>query len=182
MSWLGRLGRRPKPVVPVFADDDSLVILLTAADPAQADSAVLAQAAERGVDLTQALLLRQHLVLPDRAAVEVARELLGQDGYQLTVVGAASPDGPANLDGPALPLAVRAWRTQVVTAMSAAQERSRAAGLAQRLGGDVRGWDALGPADASGTGDALGTGDAQGTGDALEPAAGPGPGERPNLP
>ena len=148
MRWL---GRRPKLVAPVFADDGSLVVLLTAADPAQADSAVLAQAAERGVDLAQALLLRQHLVLPDQAAVEVARELLGQDGYQLTVVGAANPDGAdldgADFDGAALPLEVRAWRTQVVTAMSAAQERSRAAGLAQRLGGDVRGWDALGPAD-----------------------------------
>ena len=57
---------------------------------------------------------------------------LGQDGYALTV-----------LDGP--PYAVRAWRTQVVTPLSAAQERSRMAGLAQRLGGDVAGYDVLGP-------------------------------------
>ena len=42
-------------------------------------------------------------------------------------------------------LSVYATRTQVVTALSASQERSRMAGLAQRLGGDVGGWDALGP-------------------------------------
>ena len=103
---------------------------MVAADPAVADSAVLAGVDD---DLTQPLLVRHHLVgLPDEAAVEQARSLLGQDGYSLTV-----------LDGP--PYAVRAWRTQVLTALSASQERSRMAGLAQRLGGDVAGWDALRP-------------------------------------
>ncbi len=33
---------------------------------------------------------------------------------------------------------------EVLTALSASQERSLMAGLAQRLGGDVAGWDALG--------------------------------------
>ena len=144
MRWF---GRRAAPAGPVFADDGTLVVLLAAHDPAQADSAVLAAATASGVDTSQPLLLRQHLVLPDAAAVEVARELLARDGYQLTVgqppVGQPPvgqlPAGPGPYD-------VLAWRTQVVTAMSAAQERSRAAGLAQRLGGDVRGWDALGPA------------------------------------
>ena len=136
MRLFGR--RRPRPG-PTFADDGSLVLVLAAHDPAQADSAVLAAAVARGVDVSRPLLLRQHLVLPDAAAVEVARDLLAQDGYQLTVSGL-----PGTGAGP---YDVLAWRTQVVTAMSAAQERSRAAGLAQRLGGDVRGWDALGPAD-----------------------------------
>ena len=143
MGLLDRLRRPRPPAAPAYADDGSLVVLVTAPDPAVADSAVLAAAAERGVDLSAPLLVRHHLVgLPDPAAVERARELLGQDGYALTV-----GDGP--------PYDVRAWRTQVLDALSASQERSRMAGLAQRLGGDVAGWDALGPAGAApGPGDA----------------------------
>ena len=111
-------------------DDPSLVVLVRAPDAARADSAVLAEAAERGVDLSQPLLVRHHLVgLPGEAAVARACELLAQDGYAVV---------PGDGD------AVLAVRTQVLTALSASQERSRMAGLAQRLGGDVAGWDALG--------------------------------------
>lgn len=132
MGLLGRLLHRDKqPALPAYADDGSLVPRVRASDPAVADSAVLAAA---GVDPEEPLLVRHHLVgLPDLAAVQAARELLAPDGYTLTV-----------LDGP--PYGARAWRTQRLTALSAAQERSRMAGLAQRLGGDVAGWDALGPA------------------------------------
>jgi hypothetical protein len=134
VGLLDRLRRRgPAPVVPLDADDPSLVVLVEAPDPARADSAVLAEAAARGVDLDRPLLVRHHLVgLPDEAAVARAAELLGQDGYRLQ----PAPIGP--------PLAVWATRTQVLTALSASQERSRMAGLAQRLGGDVVGWEALG--------------------------------------
>jgi len=126
-----RLLRRRKAEPPVvFADDGSLPVLFSAPDAARADSSVLAEAAERGIALDGRLLVRHHLQLPDAAAVERARALLSQDGYSLTVL----PGGQ-----------VRAWRTQLLTAMSAAQERSRTAGLAQRLGGDVQGWDACGP-------------------------------------
>ena len=135
MSLLSRLRRRRRePELPAYADDGTLPVLLVADDPARADSAVLAAS---GLDLERPLLVRHHLVgLPDEAAVERARELLAQDGYALTV-----GDGP--------PYAVRAWRVQVLTAMSAAQERSRMAGLSQRLGGDVAGYDVLGPGDAA---------------------------------
>ena len=134
MGLLSRLRRRRAEPPPDHLDDGTLVLLLAATDPARADSAVLAEAAAAGVDLDRPVLVRHHLVgLPDRAAVERARELLGQDGYRLTVA-----DGP--------PYDVRAWRTQVLTPLSAAQERSRMAGLAQRLGGDVAGYDVLGPA------------------------------------
>ena len=133
---LSRLWRRsaPAPVV-LDPDDPSLVLLVEAFDAARADSSVLADAAERGVALDRPLLLRHHLVaLPDEAAVARAAELLGQDGYALSV----PQPGPRGLS-------VLATRTQVLTALSASQERSRMAGLAQRLGGDVTGWDALGP-------------------------------------
>ena len=130
MGLLDRFRRRRAAPLPSYADDGTLTLLVRAPDPAVADSVVLA-AAE--LDPEQPVLVRHHLVgLPDAAAVERARELLAQDGYSLTV-----------LDGP--PHDVRAWRTQRLTALSASQERSRMAGLAQRLGGDVAGWDALGP-------------------------------------
>ena len=139
MGLLDRLLRRRPAPPPDFPDDGSLELLLTAGDAARADSAVLAEAAAAGVDLERHLLVRHHLVgLPDEAAVERARDLLAQDGYRLTVVA-----GP--------PYAVRAWRTQVLTPLSASQERSRMAGLAQRLGGDVAGYDVLGPAPEPGS-------------------------------
>ena len=135
MGLLDRLRRRgPAPVVALDPEDPDLVLLVAAPDPARADSAVLAEATSRGVDLERPLLVRHHLVgLPDPAAVEEAERLLAQDGYRLL----PSPEGP--------PHAVLAVRTQLLTALSASQERSRMAGLAQRLGGDVAGWDALGP-------------------------------------
>ena len=132
MSVLDRLRRR-RPPAPVVLDpaDPSLVVLVEAFEAARADSAVLAEAAQRGVDLDRPLLLRHHLVgLVEPAALDRAAELLGQDGYTLHVLGGG---------------AVHATRTQRLTALSASQERSRMAGLAQRLGGDVTGWDALGP-------------------------------------
>lgn len=129
-----RARRAPVPVV-LDPDDPSLVVVVEAYDAARADSSVLAEAAERGVALDGPVLLRHHLLgLPDDAAVARAAELLAQDGY---VLSTPRPEGPG--------LAVYATRTQVVTALSASQERSRMAGLAQRLGGDVGGWDALAP-------------------------------------
>ena len=130
MGLLDRLrGRRTATPVALDPADPSLVVLVRAPDAAQADSAVLAEADERGVDLSRPLLVRHHLVGLSDVSVERARELLAQDGYE--VIGGG--------DG-----VVLAVRTQLLTALSASQERSRMAGLAQRLGGDVAGWDALG--------------------------------------
>ena len=137
MGLLDRLLRRRPEPPPEYADDATMELLLTADDPARADSAVLAEAAGRGVDLAQPLLVRHHLVaLPDERSVARAAELLAQDGYALS---APRPEARG--------LSVYATRTQVVTALSASQERSRMAGLAQRLGGDVGGWDALAPGE-----------------------------------
>jgi len=133
VGLLSRFRRRPPPLVAFDPADPSLVVLVEAFEAARADSAVLAEAAGRGVDLTRPLLLRHHLVgLPDEPAVARATELLAQDGYAVRLASSGAP------------LAVHASRTQVLTALSASQERSRMAGLAQRLGGDVAGWDALG--------------------------------------
>ena len=132
-----RARRAPAPVV-LDPDDPTLVVVVEAYDAARADSSVLAEAAGRGVALDAPVLLRHHLVaLPDEAAVARAGELLAQDGYALSASRTEARG-----------LSVYATRTQVVTALSASQERSRMAGLAQRLGGDVGGWDALAPQDA----------------------------------
>jgi hypothetical protein len=131
------LLRRRRPAAPVVLDpaDPSLVVVVAAFEAARADSAVLAEAAARGVDLDRPLLVRHHLVaLPDDDAVATAARLLAQDGYALV---------PA--PGAARQRAVLACRTQLLTVLSASQERSRMAGLAQRLGGDVEGWDAQAP-------------------------------------
>ena len=131
-----RARRAPAPVV-LDPDDPTLVVVVEAYDAARADSSVLAEAAGRGVELDDPVLLRHHLVaLPDEAAVARAGELLAQDGYALSAARSEARG-----------LSVYATRTQVVTALSASQERSRMAGLAQRLGGDVGGWDALAPQD-----------------------------------
>ena len=132
MGLLARLLRRKAaPVVSYDPADPHLVVLVEAFEAARADSAVLAAAAARGVDLEVPLLVRHHLVDLPAVSLERAAELLAQDGYAVVPVG---------------PWLVHACRTQVLTALSASQERSRMAGLAQRLGGDVAGWDALRPA------------------------------------
>jgi hypothetical protein len=133
---LGRLlRRRPPPPPDLDPHDPSLTLCVTAYEAARADSEVLAEAAGRGVDLEEPVLVRHHLVaLPDAEAVEQARTALAAEGWAVL-------PGPAE----AAPLALLACRTEVVTTMSASRERSRMAGLAQRLGGDVGGWDALRP-------------------------------------
>ena len=130
MGVFGRLrslfGRRAE--LPFDLDNPALEIVAEAFDPAESDSAVLARsprlrAAERAV-------LRHHLELP-AAAVERARELLAPDGWELRVVETGEP------------VRLYALRAQVITALSCAQERSRMASLALRLGGDAKGWDCL---------------------------------------
>ena len=131
MGLLGRLFRRTSvPAVHYDPADPSLVVLVEAFQAARADSEVLGEAAGRGVDLGPPLLVRHHLLGLPQDRLGRAAELLGQDGYTVVQVR---------------PGLVHASRTQVLTALSASQERSRMAGLAQRLGGDVGGWDALRP-------------------------------------
>ena len=120
--------RRRAPALPAYVDDGTLPVLVRAADPAVADSAVLAD-----VDLPGAVLLRHHLTVRDAEALGTVIALLAQDGYAVTLVD------------PGPPVQLRAWRVQVLTALSAAQERSRMAGLVQRHGGETFGWDAVGP-------------------------------------
>lgn len=108
-----------------------LEIVAEAFDPAVADSAVLA-GSPTWVS-TASAVLRHHLLLPPDRLAEAA-SILAQDGYDLREQ-AVSGDRAR----------VHAVRVQVLDALHCAQERSRMAGLAQRLGGDALGWDALQP-------------------------------------
>ncbi|MEV0681859.1 hypothetical protein AB0I60_35600 [Actinosynnema sp. NPDC050436] len=112
-------GGEPAPAI----DSPGLVVVAEAFDLAEADSAVLARSPALRPDAPA--VLRHHLTLPPDQ-VERARELLAQDGWTLT-------PGPV----------AHARRVQVLTALSCSQERARMASLAQRLGGDWIGWDAL---------------------------------------
>ena len=129
-----RLGLRRQPQV-VLVDDGSLPVLGGSFDPARADSAVVSAMAGDGVDLSGPLLVRHHLRLPDEQAVGQARDIVAQDGYRVVELPAAEG------------WSVRASRMQPVTGLSLAQERSRMAALASRLGGDASGWDVCGPVE-----------------------------------
>ncbi|WP_329050099.1 hypothetical protein OG738_44460 [Amycolatopsis sp. NBC_01488] len=112
-------------------DTPGLEIVAEAFDPAVADSAVLA--GSPAWVSTAPAVLRHHLLLPPDRLAEAA-SILAQDGYDLRE---QSVDGDLTR--------VHAVRVQVLDALHCAQERSRMAGLAQRLGGDALGWDALQP-------------------------------------
>ncbi|WP_372668944.1 hypothetical protein [Amycolatopsis kentuckyensis] len=112
-------------------DSPGLEIVAEAFDPVVADSAVLA--GSPAWVSTAPAVLRHHLLLPPDRVAEAA-SILAQDGYELRE---QSADGAR--------ARVLAVRVQVLDALHCAQERSRMAGLAQRLGGDALGWDALQP-------------------------------------
>ncbi|QWF78169.1 ribonuclease E inhibitor RraB [Amycolatopsis sp. CA-230715] len=137
MSFLDRvrdLVRRPKEP-PLSLDSPGLEVVVTAFDMAEADSAALARSPAWAAE--KPAVLRHHLLLPPGRVAEAAK-VLAQDGWAL-----GEPE-----DGTGGMVLVHARRVQVLDALHCAQERSRMAGLAQRLGGDSLGWDALQPGTA----------------------------------
>lgn len=128
MSLLSRLRdklrRRDEPALSI--DDPALVVVVEAFDIAEADSAALARSPQWRAD--EPAVLRHHLRIP-ADQVERARELLTPEGW-VFVAGDIS----------------HISRVQKLDALHCAQERSRMASLAQRLGGEALGWDALQPA------------------------------------
>ncbi|MFS8100098.1 hypothetical protein LFM09_23495 [Lentzea alba] len=130
MGVLGRLRdwlhRQDEPSLSI--DDPTLVVVVEAFDIVEADSAALARSPQWRAD--ELAVLRHHVRIPPEQ-VERARELLTPDGWML-VAGDIS----------------HISRVQKLDALHCAQERSRMASLAQRLGGEALGWDALQPAQA----------------------------------
>jgi len=126
-------------------DDPGLEVVAEAFDPAEADSAVLARA--RDWRAGDPAVLRHHLTLPAPRFDEAARTL-AQDGWKLREAPTGSPTGTVSPSDTVV--RAHALRVQVLDPLHCAQERSRMAGLAQRLGGDSLGWDALQPARPGG--------------------------------
>jgi hypothetical protein len=131
MGLLGRLRdllhRQDEPALSI--DDPSLVVVVEAFDIAEADSAALARSPQWRAD--EPAVLRHHVRIP-ADQVERARELLTPDGW---VISAGDISHIS--------------RVQILDALHCAQERSRMASLAQRLGGEALGWDALQPRPAA---------------------------------
>ncbi|MFC9362448.1 ribonuclease E inhibitor RraB [Rhodococcus sp. NPDC057014] len=144
-GWLRRLfGSRKQ--APLDQDRPDLVVVASSFDDVEACSTVLDRAAaeEPRWDADAEAVLRHHLRLP-AASVADAVSIAAQDGYR-----PQDPDGQASPaeDGATVELVLQ--RVQVLDALHCSQEKSRMAGLAQRLGGSVDGWDATQPARESG--------------------------------
>lgn len=130
-------GRTPAPLDRTRSD---LIVVVSGFDDVEACSTVLERAAAGSpawVPDAEAVL-RHHLLLPQHT-VQDAVDIAAQDGY----VPASDPE-PAD-DGLLL---LRLERVQILDALHCSQERSRMAGLAQRLDGVALGWEGLQPSTA----------------------------------
>jgi hypothetical protein len=144
--WRKLFGRRRE--VPLDATRTDLVVVASSFDDAEACSRALERAAgsEPGWIAEADAVLRHHLRVP-ADQVRNAVELAGQDHYSVAAPDApALPEDPAGAEPVAEELvALVLQRVQVLDALHCSQESSRMAGLAQRAGGRVLGWDALQP-------------------------------------
>lgn len=115
-------------------------------DAESASSALERAAAVGGWDSAADSVFRHHLILPADTVADAA-STAAQDGYELVAAPAPRPRIPDA--GYRMPVTdgtpVTLQRVQVIDALHCSQERSRMAGLAQRRGGIVTGWDALQP-------------------------------------
>jgi hypothetical protein len=134
--WTDRLSDKRKPNGELSADDPSLVITAESFDDVEAASSVLTDSQWRADEQS---VLRHLLVLPSEA-VDTALELAAQDHYGRVTVAAQTPVEPGVGDE-----VVALARVQLIDALHVSQERSRMAGLAQRLGGSAAGWQVLQP-------------------------------------
>ncbi|MCQ4119009.1 hypothetical protein [Rhodococcus tibetensis] len=143
-GWLRRLFGGSRSAPPLDPDREDLVVVASCFDDVEACSATLERAASESPvwRADEEAVLRHHLRLPATAVGEAA-SIAAQDGYRPRRTG-LSVAGPSGTAEAAVELVLQ--RVQVLDALHCSQERSRMAGLAQRLGGFVAGWDAVQPA------------------------------------
>lgn len=142
--WRRLFGRTAKSVLDPTRPD--LVVVAASFDDVEACSAALERAAAESPrwDPAAEAVLRHHLRLPSDRFADAAA-IAAQDGY-VTGDMERMPSPPVGDD----PMALVLQRVQVLDALHCSQERSRMAGLAQRLDGTALGWDALQPASGDG--------------------------------
>ncbi|MFC9790920.1 hypothetical protein [Rhodococcus sp. NPDC127528] len=143
VQWWRKLFGRRRPA-PLERERADLVVVASGFDDVESCSAALdrASASEPAWIADAEAVLRHHLVLPaDR--VSWAVEIAAQDDYTVAPTDAPAGEVAAPADEGLVALVLQ--RTQVLDALHCSQERSRMAGLAQRGGGRVLGWDALQP-------------------------------------
>lgn len=145
-GWWRRLFGGGRSAPPLDPDREDLVVVASCFDDVEACSTTLERAASE-TPVWQAgeeAVLRHHLRLPATSVGE-AESIAAQDGYRPRRTGVAVADA-SDASGAAEGTAeLVLQRVQVLDALHCSQERSRMAGLAQRLGGDVAGWDAMQP-------------------------------------
>ncbi|MDJ0393048.1 hypothetical protein QMK17_06860 [Rhodococcus sp. G-MC3] len=145
-SWFRRLFLRSSPerLDPTRTD---LVIVAESFDDAESASSVLERAGSSGGWKSgEETVFRHHLVLP-ADTVEDAVSTAAQDEYEQVQTPSPQPRIPETGYRMEVSNAVSLTlqRVQIIDALHCSQERSRMAGLAQRRGGTVSGWDALQP-------------------------------------
>ena len=145
-SWFRRLFSRSTRKA-LDSSRPDLVIVASSFDDAESCSAALDRGAkETGWRVNEEAVFRHHLVLPVETVSDAA-SVVAQDGYEL--LDSPSPVPEINASSSRVDVAagveVTLQRVQILDALHCSQERSRMAGLAQRRGGVVAGWDALQP-------------------------------------
>ncbi|OZC47653.1 hypothetical protein CH289_20710 [Rhodococcus sp. RS1C4] len=151
-SWFRRLFGGTK-TVPLDPARDDLVVVAFSFDDAESCSTALGRGAAAGWVDTAEAVFRHHLVLPPDQ-IEDATSVAAQDGYEPVMDPRPRPEIPTIGYRPSVEggVGLTLQRVQVIDALHCSQERSRMAGLAQRRGGVVEGWDALQPGGASPSG------------------------------
>lgn len=143
VRWLGGRRGRDCALDPL---DPSMRVVARAEDEVESCSSVLERASsgEAPWDARSPALSRHHLRAPAGATARIA-EIAAESGY--TVYEGDVPPAARGASGPggAVGGVVTLARTERLDALHLAQERARMAGLAQRYGGTVLGWDALQP-------------------------------------
>ncbi len=145
-----RFGRRRGRGEELDPLDPALRVVARAFDDAEACSAVLERASAGAApwDERAPALSRHHLLVPADAAPQIV-DIAAQTGYEAYEGEVPGPGAEHGLigraDGAGRRAVLALARVERLDALHLAQERSRMAGLAQRWGGVVLGWDALQP-------------------------------------
>ncbi|MDJ0360952.1 hypothetical protein [Rhodococcus sp. H29-C3] len=145
-GWFRRWFSRARSI-PLDPDRTDLLVVASSFDDAESCSAALERGAQQNAWVEdEEIVLRHHLILPPDM-IDDAVAIAAQDGYE-RAPGSMTMEAPEitgyqpAVDG-GIPIILQ--RVQVLDALHCSQERSRMAGLAQRRGGLVLGWDALQP-------------------------------------